>query len=61
VSNKRAETNFEVERAYNRNTVHVEFKKMKVIPAVIMATENISKSFRKYLSSLPEKPRHQML
>jgi hypothetical protein len=31
---------FEVERAYNKNTEHVECK-TKLIPAVIRATENI--------------------
>jgi hypothetical protein len=31
----------------------VECKKTRVIPVIIGATENISKSFRKYVSSIP--------
>jgi hypothetical protein len=43
---------FKAGRAYNRNKKHVECKN-KITPAVIRVTKNISKLFRKYLSSLP--------
>ena len=37
----------EIQRMWNVKT--------KVIPVIIGATENISKSFRKYVSNIPEK------
>jgi hypothetical protein len=42
-------------RPYNRNIVHVECKKKKLIPVMIGATGTISKSFRKYLSNITGK------
>jgi hypothetical protein len=54
VTKKEAEKILKYEIPYNRNTTHVEHKN-KVAPVIIGANGTISKSFRKYLSSVPGK------